>query len=42
MYVALAEALDAPLVTCDRPLASTPGHGASARLAMQARSDRAS
>jgi predicted nucleic acid-binding protein len=29
MYVALAEALDAPLVTCDRPLASTPGHGAT-------------
>jgi predicted nucleic acid-binding protein len=28
MYVALAEALDAPLVTCDRPLASTAGHGA--------------
>jgi len=29
MYVALAEALDAPLVTCDRPLASTRGHGAT-------------
>jgi len=29
MYVALAEALDAPLVTCDRPLASTAGHGAA-------------
>jgi predicted nucleic acid-binding protein len=28
MYVALAEALDAPLVTCDRPLASTSGHRA--------------
>jgi predicted nucleic acid-binding protein len=28
MYVALAEALDAPLVTCDRPLASTAGHRA--------------
>ena len=28
MYVALAEALDAPIVTCDRPLASTPGHRA--------------
>jgi predicted nucleic acid-binding protein len=26
MYVALAEALDAPLVTCDAPLAATPGH----------------
>ena len=25
-YVALAEALDAPLVTCDRKLASAPGH----------------
>jgi predicted nucleic acid-binding protein len=25
MYVALAEALDAPLVTCDGPLAATPG-----------------
>ena len=29
MYVALAEALDAPLVTCDRPLASTGGHRAA-------------
>jgi predicted nucleic acid-binding protein len=29
MYVALAEALDAPLVRCDRPLASTAGHGAT-------------
>lgn len=28
MYVALAEALDAPIVTCDRPLAKTPGHHA--------------
>ena len=28
MYVALAEALDAPLVTCDRPLAAVPGHSA--------------
>ncbi len=27
-YVALAEALDAPLVTCDRRLASTAGHRA--------------
>jgi predicted nucleic acid-binding protein len=26
MYVALAEAIDAPLVTCDGPLAATPGH----------------
>lgn len=29
MYVALAEALDAPLVTCDRPLANTSGHRAT-------------
>ena len=29
MYVALAEALDAPLVTCDQPLASTAGHRAT-------------
>lgn len=28
MYVALAEATDAPLVTCDGPLAATPGHAA--------------
>ena len=28
LYVALAEALDTPLVTCDRPLASTSGHRA--------------
>jgi predicted nucleic acid-binding protein len=28
MYVALAEAIDAPLVTCDAPLAGTPGHDA--------------
>ena len=26
MYVALAEAIDAPMVTCDRPLAAAPGH----------------
>ena len=26
MYIALAEALDAPLITCDRPLGSAPGH----------------
>lgn len=26
MYIALAEAIDAPLVTCDGPLGSTPGH----------------
>ena len=28
MYVALAEALDATVVTCDRPLATAPGHRA--------------
>ena len=28
MYVALAEALDAPIVTCDAPLARAPGHRA--------------
>jgi predicted nucleic acid-binding protein len=28
MYVALAEALDAPIVTCDGPLANAPGHRA--------------
>jgi predicted nucleic acid-binding protein len=28
MYVALAEALDAPIVTCDGPLAKSPGHRA--------------
>ena len=28
MYVALAEALDAPIVTCHTPLAKTPGHRA--------------
>jgi predicted nucleic acid-binding protein len=28
MYVALAEALDAPIVTCDAPLAGAPGHRA--------------
>jgi predicted nucleic acid-binding protein len=28
MYVALAEATDAPLVTCDAALAETPGHTA--------------
>ena len=26
MYVALAEALDAPIITCDAPLATAPGH----------------
>ena len=28
MYVALAEALDAPIVTCDAPLVKAPGHRA--------------
>ena len=28
MYVALAEALNAPIVTCDTPLAKAPGHRA--------------
>jgi predicted nucleic acid-binding protein len=28
MYVALAEALDAPIVTCDAALAKAPGHRA--------------
>jgi predicted nucleic acid-binding protein len=28
MYVALAEALDAPIVTCDTALAKAPGHRA--------------
>jgi predicted nucleic acid-binding protein len=29
MYVALAEALDAPIVTCDGPLANASGHRAT-------------
>ena len=28
MYIALAEALDAPMVTCDAPLSKAPGHRA--------------
>ena len=32
MYVALAEALDAPVVTCDAPLAGAPGHRARIEL----------
>lgn len=32
VYVALAEALDAPLVTCDAPLATAPGHQARIEL----------
>jgi predicted nucleic acid-binding protein len=29
VYVALAEAIDAPIVTCDGPLAQAPGHRAA-------------
>ena len=32
MYVALAEALNAPIVTCNRPLAQAPGHRAMIEL----------
>jgi predicted nucleic acid-binding protein len=32
MYVALAEALDAPVVTCDEPLSKAPGHRARVEL----------
>ena len=28
MYVALGEAIEAPIITCDRPLAKSPGHRA--------------
>jgi predicted nucleic acid-binding protein len=28
MYVALAEAIEAPMITCDGPLAKAPGHRA--------------
>jgi predicted nucleic acid-binding protein len=31
-YVALAEALDAPLVTCDEKLSRAHGHGARIEL----------
>jgi predicted nucleic acid-binding protein len=31
-YLALAEALGAPLITCDRALASAPGHAAHVEL----------
>lgn len=33
VYVALAEALDAPLLTCDRRLATAAGHNARVELA---------
>ena len=32
MYVALAEAIAAPIVTCDNPLANAPGHRARIEL----------
>jgi predicted nucleic acid-binding protein len=32
IYVALAEALDAPVVTCDEPLSKAPGHRAQVEL----------
>jgi predicted nucleic acid-binding protein len=32
MYVALAEALDAPIVTCDTPFANALGHRAHTEL----------
>lgn len=32
LYLALAEALDAPLVTCDAPLSEAPGHRARIEL----------
>jgi predicted nucleic acid-binding protein len=32
MYVALAEAIDAPVVTCDGPLSKAPGHRAQIEL----------
>ena len=33
VYVALAEALDTPLLTRDRRLANAPGHGARVEMA---------
>lgn len=38
MYVALAEALDASVVTCDEPLSRAPGHRAKVELFEQGRS----
>ena len=32
MYVVLAEAIEAPIITCDSPLAKTPGHRARIEL----------
>ena len=34
VYVALAEALDAPLLTCDRRLASASGHSADVEIVL--------
>ena len=31
MYVALAEAIEAPMVTCDGPLAKAPGPAAGSK-----------
>jgi predicted nucleic acid-binding protein len=31
-FIALSEALDAPLITCDARLASAPGHSAQIEL----------
>ena len=31
-YLALAESLECPLITCDKPLAATPGHRARIEL----------
>ena len=36
VYVALAEALDAPLVTCNGRIASAPGHDARIELIAEA------
>jgi hypothetical protein len=35
MYVALAEAIEAPIVTCDGPLAKAPGHRARIEVAFE-------
>ena len=32
MYIALAEAIQAPLITCDNPLAQAPGHRAQVEV----------
>jgi predicted nucleic acid-binding protein len=32
MYVVLAEAIEAPIATCDSPLAKAPGHRARIEL----------